>query len=198
MIARGNAGAAPAADATEGLGREGRGWLAYALASMLLLAATNFILGYVAEKSAGDPAASVKAAIVLWLGTGLLGVVGTLIFKASGRGFAGLPGKAPLLLPLAAGVTLALGMLLLKAGLGANPLAKGPIVAVTSSNSLVVALLAWAYLREKLVAGAMGGVPGHCRRHRPGQPGRRRPRQPHGASFSPSWPCSFSGRPIFF
>jgi len=157
VIARGNAGAAPAVDATEGLGREGRGWLAYAVAAMLLLAATNFILGYIAEKSAGDPAASVKAAIVLWLGTGLLGVVGLLVFKASGRGFAGLPGKAPLLLPLAAGVTLALGMLLLKAGLGANPLAKGPIVAVTSSNSLVVALLAWALLREKLSAGQWAG-----------------------------------------
>jgi drug/metabolite transporter (DMT)-like permease len=157
LIDRGSAGAAPAPGATAGHGREGRGWLGYALAAMLLLAATNFILGYIAEKSAGDPGASVKAAIVLWLGTGLLGGVGVLAFTISGRGFAGLPGRAALLLPLAAGVTLALGMLLLKAGLAANPLAKGPIVAVTSSNSLVVALLAWALLREKLSTGQWAG-----------------------------------------
>jgi drug/metabolite transporter (DMT)-like permease len=137
--------------------KERRGWLAWALASMLLLAATNFILGYVAEKSAGDAAASVKAAIILWLGTGLLGVVGTLVFKASGRVFFSLPGKAPLLLPLAAGVTLALGMFLLKTSLAANPLAKGPIVAIASSNSLVVALLAWALIRERLSPGQWAG-----------------------------------------
>lgn len=124
---------------------------------MLFLAATNFILGYVAEKSAGDAAASVKAAMVLWLGTGLLGVAGAFVFKVSGRGFSGLSGRAPLLLPLVAGVTLALGMLLLKAGLAANPLAKGPIVAVASSNSLVVALLAWAFFREKLSPGQWAG-----------------------------------------
>jgi len=124
---------------------------------MMLLAATNFILGLVAEKSAGDPASSLKAAMILWLGTGLLGVVAALIFRISGRGFAGLTGKMPLLLPLAAGITLALGMLLLKAGLGANPLAKGPIVAVTSSNSLVVMFLAWIFVREKLSSGQWAG-----------------------------------------
>ncbi len=149
--------AAPAYIGPEGPRRGDRGWLVYALASMLFLAATNFILGYVAEKSAGDPAASVKAAIILWLGTGLLGVAAALVFKTSKRGFSGLPGKAPLLLPLAAGVTLALGMLMLKAGLAANPLAKGPIVAVTSSNSLVVALLAWVFVREKLSPGQWAG-----------------------------------------
>ena len=125
---------------------------------MIFLAATNFLLGFVAEKSAGDPASSPKATMILWLGTGLLGVVAALVFKASGRGFTGLPERAPLLLPLAAGVTLALGMLLLKAGLAANPLAKGPIVAVTSSNSLVVVLLAWIFVREKLSPGQWAGL----------------------------------------
>lgn len=135
-----------------------RGWLAWALASMLSFGLTNFILGYVAERSSGDPGASVKAAMLLWLGCGLLGCAGALQFMLSGRGFAGMPGRKPFLLPIAAGVTLAVGMLLLKGSLAANPLAKGPIVAVTSSNSLVVALLAWALIRERLSPGQWAGL----------------------------------------
>ncbi len=125
---------------------------------MTCFGATNFLLGYIAEKSAGDPAASVKAAMVLWLGCGLLGIAGAahLIFR--GRGFSGLPGQRSLLLPVAAGVSLALAMLLLKASLAADPLAKGPIVAVASANSLVVALLAWAIIREKLAPGQWAGI----------------------------------------
>jgi drug/metabolite transporter (DMT)-like permease len=46
-------------------------------------------------------------------------------------------------------------MFLLKTSLAANALAKGPIVAVASSNSLVVALLAWVFLREKLSPGQL-------------------------------------------
>lgn len=134
-----------------------RVWLGWALASLLGFAVTNFVLGYISEKSAGAPGASVKAAMILWLGCGLLGVSGVLVFKATGRGFSGMNGSKLLALPVAAGFTLALGMLLLKSSLAANPLAKGPIVAVTSSNALVVALLAWALLRERLSPGQWAG-----------------------------------------
>jgi drug/metabolite transporter (DMT)-like permease len=48
-------------------------------------------------------------------------------------------------------------MLLLKTSLAANPLSKGPIVAVTSSNSLVVALLAGMIIKETLSAGQWAG-----------------------------------------
>lgn len=137
--------------------KTGRAWLAPALAALFFFGVTNFFLGYISEKSAGDPAASVKAAMVLWLGCGLLGIAAAVFFKFSRRGFAGLPNKRAFLLPVAAGITLALGMFLLKASLAANPLAKGPIVAVTSSNSLVVALLAWAFIREKLSPGQWAG-----------------------------------------
>ncbi len=131
-------------------------WLGYALASMLFFGVTNFFLGYISEKSVGDPAASVKAAMVLWLGCGLCGVIGAGYFKLSRRGFSGLPGNFRFL-PMTAGFTLALGMFLLKTSLAANPLAKGPIVAVTSSNSLVVALLAWMIIKEKLSPGQWAG-----------------------------------------
>ncbi len=134
-----------------------RAWLGWALSSLLGFALTNFILGYISEKSAGAPGASVKAAMILWLGCGLLGACGVLVFKATGRGFSAMGGSRLLALPVAAGFTLALGMLLLKSSLAANPLAKGPIVAVTSSNALVVALLAWALLRERLSPGQAAG-----------------------------------------
>lgn len=135
----------------------GRAWQAWALASMLFFAVTNFSLGYLSEKSAGDPAASIKAAMILWLGCGLLGLAGAACFLQSRRGFCGFPGKRSFLLPVAAGISLAMGMLLLKSSLAANPLAKGPIVAITSSNSLVVALLAWAFIRERLSPGQWAG-----------------------------------------
>lgn len=134
-----------------------RRWLFFALGTLLFFGVTNFFLGFISEKSAGDPAASIHAAMILWLGAGILGLAGTCALKISGRGFSGLPGKKHFVLPMTAGVTLALGMLLLKISLAANPLAKGPIVAITSSNSLVVALLAWGFLREKLSLGQWAG-----------------------------------------
>lgn len=135
-----------------------RAWLGWALASLFCFGVTNFLLGYISEKGAADPGASVKAAMILWLGCGLLGVAGAILFRATGRGFSGMPGWRSYLLPVMAGVALALGMLLLKSSLAANPLAKGPIVAVTSSNSLVVALLALAFIGERLSPGQWAGV----------------------------------------
>lgn len=133
----------------------GRRWLPFALGALFFFGVTNFFLGFISEKSAKAPGVSLRAAMILWLGTGLLGIGGSAYFLLSGRGFSGLPRRNSALLPLAAGITLALGMLLLKTSLAANPLAKGPIVAVASSNSLVVALLAWVLLREKLSPGQL-------------------------------------------
>lgn len=134
-----------------------RFWLAWALAAMAFFGLTNFALGHVAERGGGDAEASVKAAMVLWLGCGVLGLAGAAFFKAAGRGFSGMPGRRSLWLPVMAGAALALGMLMLKGSLAADPLAKGPLVAVASSNSLVVALLAWVFIRERLSGGQWGG-----------------------------------------
>ncbi|HSQ34571.1 MAG TPA: DMT family transporter [Candidatus Binatia bacterium] len=127
-----------------------RAWLLFSLAALFFFGITNFILGFISENTAADPQASVRAAMILWLGTGILGVGGMAYFRAAGLNFSSLATGGSWRLPLVAGITLALGMLLLKSGLAANPLAKGPIVAVTSSNSLVVATLAWLILGERL------------------------------------------------
>jgi bacterial/archaeal transporter family protein len=133
-----------------GTKKQDRLWLLFALGALFFFGVTNFFLGFISEKSAGDPTASINAAMILWLGTGILGLVGTLYLKIFGRGFSGLPRKSHFILPVSSGITLAVGMLLLKVSLAANPLAKGPIVAITSCNSLIVALLALGFLREKL------------------------------------------------
>lgn len=125
-------------------------WLLFALAALFFFGITNFILGFISENSTSGFDVSIRAAMTLWLGTGMLGVCGLLYLRGFGRNFSSLAAGRSWLLPLAAGVTLATGMFLLKLGLASNPLAKGPIVAVTSSNSLVVALLAWMVLDERL------------------------------------------------
>jgi drug/metabolite transporter (DMT)-like permease len=127
------------------------------MAALVLFGLTNFILGLIAESSGKDPAASIHAAMILWLGTGLLGIISSASSAAVRSSVAVLARERKWLVPAAAGVTLALGMFLLKSSLAGNPLAKGPIVAVTSSNSMVVALLAWLFLREVLSSGQWAG-----------------------------------------
>ncbi|HEX7502776.1 MAG TPA: hypothetical protein VF451_05110, partial [Acidobacteriota bacterium] len=68
-----------------------RRWLWFALGALFFFGVTNFSLGFISEKNAGDPAASLEAAMILWLGTGLLGIGGSAYFLFSGRGFSGLP-----------------------------------------------------------------------------------------------------------
>jgi drug/metabolite transporter (DMT)-like permease len=49
-----------------------------------------------------------------------------------------------------AGITLSLGMLTLKLGLASEPTARGPIVAISTTNSMLVATLSFFFLKEAL------------------------------------------------
>ncbi len=133
-------------------------WLAYALGITACFGVTNFLLGAIAELTYGSVQASLSAPIVLWTGMGVVGLVTALRWRFSGRGFAGLPSPGLALLAAVAGVTLAAGMLALKLGLAADPSGRGPIVALSSANSVIVALLAWQLLREKLTALQVAGM----------------------------------------
>jgi len=125
-------------------------WIRYALLGFLSFGATNFLLGCIGEWSGHDPAASISAPIVVWLGMGLAGALATLSFTVSGRGFRGIPAPRLVWIAAVAGVTLSLGMLTLKLGLAAAPQARGPIVSITSANSMLVAWLSLFLLRERL------------------------------------------------
>lgn len=125
-------------------------WFFYALSSFLCFGITNSLLGAIFEWSSRNPAVSISAPFILWTAMGATGLVASGIFRISRRGFKGLPAKRFAWIAAIAGVTLSLGMLTLKLGLASDPLAKGPIVAITSCNAMLVALAAWLLLHEKL------------------------------------------------
>jgi len=64
-------------------GKRSREWLLFALAALLFFGASNFILGFIAEKSAGTAAASIRAAMILWLGTGLDSIAAAVVLWLS-------------------------------------------------------------------------------------------------------------------
>lgn len=125
-------------------------WFGFAILSFLGFGITNALLGAIFEWSGRNPDTPVTAPMILWLTMGAVGLVAAAVFAATGRGYRGLPAPRFAVISAAAGVSLALGMLTLKLGLASDPMAKGPIVAITSTNAMIVALGAWIVLREKL------------------------------------------------
>ncbi len=125
-------------------------WVGYALASFFCYGITNSLLGGIYEWSHRNPDTPVTAPFILWFTMGVVGAGAAVVFNVSGRGFKGLPSSRFIAIAAAAGVTLSAAMLTLKLGLASDPNAKGPIVAISSTNSMIVALAAWFILREKL------------------------------------------------
>jgi drug/metabolite transporter (DMT)-like permease len=134
------------------------GWVGYALASFLCYGITNSLLGAIFEWSDRNPDTPVTAPFVLWMTMGVVGAGAAAVFRAKGRGYRGLPSRRFLWIAAAAGVTLSAAMLTLKLGLSSDPDAKGPIVAISSTNAMIVALGAWFILREKLSKGQLLGM----------------------------------------
>ena len=133
-------------------------WVAYALASFLCYGVTNSLLGAIYEWSERNPDTPVTAPFVLWLTMGAVGIAATVVFKLRGRGYKGLPSSRFVWIAAAAGVTLSAAMLTLKLGLASDPDAKGPIVAISSTNAMIVALAAFFILRERLSRWQLAGM----------------------------------------
>ncbi len=125
-------------------------WVAYALGSFLCYGITNSLLGALVEWSDKNPDTPITAPFVLWITMGFVGVVAAVMFKTTGRGYKGIPSRKFIWIAAVAGVTLSAGMLTLKLGLASDPSSRGPVVAITSGNSMLVALGAFVMLREKL------------------------------------------------
>jgi transporter family protein len=125
-------------------------WFGFAVLSFLGFGVTNALLGAIFEWSGRNPATPVTAPLILWLTMGVAGLVAAAVFAATGRGYRGLPAPRFAVVSAAAGVSLALGMLTLKLGLASDPGAKGPIVAIASTNAMIVAAGARVVLREQL------------------------------------------------
>jgi drug/metabolite transporter (DMT)-like permease len=133
-------------------------WVVYALGSFLCYGITNSLLGAIYEWSDRNPDTAISAPFILWATMGVAGVGAASLFRLTGRGFKGLPSRRFVWIAAAAGVTLSLAMLTLKLGLASDPEAKGPIVAISSTNALIVALGAWLILRERLAGRQLFGM----------------------------------------
>ncbi len=119
-------------------------WWIYALITMLMFGTTNFLVKY-AGHSGMD---SIFTSIILWLATGATGLVFMLIYH---KDFAeNLKNTNPwlLLLPIFAGVALAIGMYAIKLAFDRGP--AGPTVAITAANAFLVAFLAYILIGEDL------------------------------------------------
>jgi transporter family protein len=133
-------------------------WVAYALASFFCYGVTNSLLGAIFEWSDRNPGTPITAPFILWMTMGAFGVGAATAFRLSGRGYKGLPSRRFVWIAVIAGVTLSCAMLTLKLGLASDPNAKGPIVAITSCNAMIVALGAWVILHERLTKGQLLGM----------------------------------------
>ncbi len=122
-------------------------WYAYALMTMVAFGVTNFILKYVSAKGME----SIFAVGLLWLAVGVIGLIYVIHAYTTGSLRENLErlGDARLvILPLVAGVSLAVGMYTIKRAVAAGP--AGPVVAIASANAIMVAVLSWAILGESL------------------------------------------------
>jgi drug/metabolite transporter (DMT)-like permease len=133
-------------------------WVAFALGSFLCYGITNSLLGALVEWSHKNPSTPVTAPFVLWITMGFVGVCAATGFKVSGRGFKGLPSRKFVWVAIAAGITLSAAMLTLKLGLSQDASSRGPIVAISSANAMLVAIGAWFIIREKLNTWQLAGM----------------------------------------
>lgn len=133
-------------------------WMRYALGSFICFGITNSLLGAIFEWSGRNPQTSVTAPFIVWFSMGFVGLITAAVFKVSGRGYQGIPSPRLAWIAAIAGIFLSLGMLTLKLGLASDPGSKGPIVAITSTNAMLVALGAWLLIKEKLSGLQLSGM----------------------------------------
>ena len=127
-------------------------WWVYAIITMLMFGTTNFLVKYAGHSNMD----SIFASILLWLSTGATGLVFLLVYRDDFLN--NLRGTSPwlLILPVIAGVTLAVGMYTIKIALTKGP--GGPTVAITAANAFLVALLAYAIMGEGISPVKIAGM----------------------------------------
>ena len=119
-------------------------WWIYALITMLMFGITNFLVKYAGYNHMD----SIFASILLWLATGAMGIIFMLVYKDNF--VSNIKNTSPylLLLPVIAGITLAIGMYTIKLALSNGP--AGPTVAITAANAFLVAIFSYIIIGEEL------------------------------------------------
>ncbi len=129
-------------------------WWIYALITMLMFGITNFLL-----KMAGYyHMDSIFTTVLLWLAVGFMGLLFLLYFIHTGYFQENLRRVETvyLVIPLFAGIALAVGMYTIKLALTHGP--AGPSVAISASNAFLVAILAFLLLGEKISPSKIAGM----------------------------------------
>jgi len=133
-------------------------WVVYALGAFLMFGVTNYLLKYASVR--GIP--SIEGTVVLWVATGLVGLIAVILMIAGGMFNPVINVKLSnvdfkyFTVPVAAGITLAAGMYFLKAAVSVGK--AGPATAIASSNAALVAALSWLLLNEKLSVSEVIGM----------------------------------------
>ncbi len=119
-------------------------WWFYALVTMLMFGITNFLVKYAGYTNMG----SMFTSILLWLSTGITGLIFMMAYR--NEFMENMKRISPwlILLPVFAGIALAIGMYAIKIALTNGP--AGPTVAITAANAFLVALLAYIFMGEGL------------------------------------------------
>jgi len=127
-------------------------WWIYALITMLMFGTTNFLVKYAGYKGMD----SLFTSIVLWLATGATGLLFLALYWHEFLQNMKSTNPWLLLLPISAGVALALGMYAIKIALSTGP--AGPTVAITAANAFLVAFLAYLLIGENISAVKIVGM----------------------------------------
>jgi len=129
-------------------------WWIYALITMLMFGITNFFVKLAGHYNMD----SVFASVILWLAVGFVGLIFLFYFLHTGYFQENLRNTPThyLLLPIFAGIALAIGMYTIKLALTHGP--AGPSVAISASNAFLVAILAFIFIGEKLAPSKIIGM----------------------------------------
>eukprot|EP01065_Artemidia_motanka_P022331 TRINITY_DN2652_c4_g1_i1.p1 TRINITY_DN2652_c4_g1~~TRINITY_DN2652_c4_g1_i1.p1 ORF type:complete len:379 (+),score=114.52 TRINITY_DN2652_c4_g1_i1:86-1138(+) len=136
-------------------------WVLWSLLTLCCYSGNNFLLDAVAEEADDAANANVSAIFLVWAAAGVCGYSALLVQFATGGRAGVLPclgGRCNGALAVGAGVLCGCGTLTLSLGLAIDPDSAGPITAVLPLNSLIVCLLAWTLLGERLSPQHVAGV----------------------------------------
>jgi uncharacterized membrane protein len=114
------------------------GWTAFLWGALCMLSfsTTNTILKIVGHHGMN----SITATVIVWAGTGVMGVVGIIVTASMGTLNDGLEDSVwQLIVPVVAGITLGLGLICLKIAVTIGE--AGPAVAISLSNGILVVTL---------------------------------------------------------
>lgn len=118
--------------------------LMFALTTFILWGTTNFLISYGERHTDLQPTTFTA---IMWVSMGIMGLMLVIYLYATGKTISL---DSRLVYPVAAGVLLGAGILTLSLAMSHTTTGSGATAAVATSNAVFTALLAFAFMDEKL------------------------------------------------